>query len=108
MASYDLYEIRASSLEDAKKMLEEIMHISFEEHDSRYHRGPYFSFGQMGEENFEVKVNLDPFEDAPNEQDFQHSRFLLYVNNTNRSQELRRMFSNSNGNVVLLRHEELR
>ena len=106
MAIYDLYEVKASSLEEARKFVEQAG-LSLEERESGYHRGPYFACGEMGQENFELKINLDPYEDTPNEDDFPNSKFLLYINNTARSDELKMRFFISSDRLVLLRHENL-
>lgn len=105
MAIYDLYEIKSSSLEEAKTIAERVG-ITLEERESGYHRGPYFACGEMGEENFELKINVDPYEDLPNEEEFPNSKILFYVNNTTRSDELREALL-SFGTVVLLRHEDI-
>lgn len=104
MAIYDLYEVTASSLQEAKKFVEQAG-ILLEERESGYHRGSYFACGEIGQENFELKINLDPYDDVPNEDDFPSSKFLLYINNTTRSDELKMKFSTSSDRLVLLRHE---
>lgn len=104
MADYDLYEVVAPTLEDARKLVEQ-GGISLEERESSYHRGVYFSYGQIGGENFELKVNLDPYEEQPMEEDFPNSKFLLYINNTNRSELLKSTFSQLGNAVVMIRHE---
>ncbi len=106
MAIYDLYEVKASSIGEAKKLVEQAG-ISLEERESSYHRGPYFACGEMGQENFELKINIDPYEDVPNEEDFPGSELLLYVNNTPRSDELKAKLLDHDERFVLLRHENL-
>ena len=107
MAIYDLYGINASSIEEAKSLVERLLSIQLEERESSYHRGPYFAHGQIGHENFEIKFNMDPFEDVPNEDDFPDHEFLLYVNNTGRSNELQAALGKGGDVVSLLRHEDL-
>ena len=107
MAIYDLYGIDAESIIEARALIESMLSMSFEERDSSFHRGPYFAAGRTGTENFEIKINLDPYEDVPNEEAYPDANFLLYVNNTERSQALTEIFSKSNGSVKLLRHEDL-
>jgi hypothetical protein len=106
MAFYDLYEIKVPTITDAKFLLESRLSLKFEKHYSSYHRGQYFVCGQMGEENFEIKINLDPFEDVPNEDDFPDCKILLYVNNTHRSGELQSALIESEA-IELLRSEDL-
>lgn len=106
MAIYDLYEVKASSISEAKELVEQAG-ISLEERESSYHRGPYFAYGEIGRENFELKINLDPYEDAPNEEEFPDSELLLYINNTPRSDELKEKILGSSERFTLLRHENL-
>ncbi len=106
MAIYDLYEVKASSIDKARELIEEAG-ISLVERESSYHRGPYFAYGEIGQENFELKINLDPFEDIRNEEEFPNSDLLLYINNTPRSDELKAKLLASSEQFVLLRHEDL-
>ena len=106
MAICDLYAVNATSIEEARAFIEEIG-IVLREHNSGYHRGPYFAYGKIGEENFKLKRNIDPYEDVPNEADFPDQQFLLYVNNTPRSPELQELFQGENSRFTLLRHEDL-
>jgi hypothetical protein len=106
MAAYDLYGVHAQSIQEARALVEKALSLSFEERDSSYHRGPYFACGEMGNENFELKMNLDPFEDVPTEEQFSAFRFLLYVNNTTRSNGLATILSDGSRSIVLLRHED--
>jgi capsid portal protein len=107
MAIYDLYGIKSTTINDARDLVERLLSLKFEEHDSDYHRGQYFLCGQMGQENFEIKVNLDPYEDVPNEDDFPEYEILLYVNDTPRSGELRAALTSS-ADIKPLRHEDLK
>lgn len=107
MAIYDLYSVRATSLQDARNVVEGLLSICFEERRSSYHRGPYFALGTIGDENFELKANLDAFEDVVAEDEFPDEPFLLYVNNTSRSEVLARALTAPSDIVVFLRHENL-
>lgn len=106
MATYDLYGVHAESIQLARALVEKALSLSLEERDSSYHRGPYFAYGKMGGENFELKMNLDPFEDVPAEEQFSDFRFLLYVNNTTRSNGLTSALSDGSRSIILLRHED--
>ena len=105
MADYDLYGIDVESIEQARAVIEKALSIVLVERDSSYHRGPYFSIGEIGSENFEVKANIDPFEDVPVEEQFAQHRFLLYVNNTSRSAALSASLLSGGSQVSLLRRE---
>jgi hypothetical protein len=106
MSTYDLYGVDTESIQLARALVEKALSLSLEERDSSYHRGPYFAYGNMGSENFELKINLDPFEDVPAEEQFSDFRFLLYVNNTTRSNTLATTLSDASRSIVLLRHED--
>lgn len=106
MSFYDLYGIEAQNLVDAKSIVEPLLMQSFEERDSTYHGGIYYLMGFESAEHFLLKENKDPFEDEPAEDSFPGSKFLLYVNETTRSDELNRSLT-KNDNVVLLRHEDI-
>jgi hypothetical protein len=106
MAIYDLYRINAATVQEAKSILESVLSIDFEERDSIYHRGPYFSHGNIGSENFEIKVNIDPFEDVAHEDDFPINDILLYINNTDRSEKLKLALTDS-GYANIIRHEDI-
>ncbi|MDR0779520.1 MAG: hypothetical protein LBF16_02350 [Pseudomonadales bacterium] len=107
MAIYDLYEIDVGSIVEARSLLEAILSLSLEERDSSFHHGPYFAAGKTGEENFELKFNLDPYENEPSEGAYPNAKFLFYVNNTKRSPMLGEILSKANGSIKLLRHENL-
>lgn len=107
MSFYDLYGIEAASLHDAKLVLENLLVVSFEERDSIYYGGTYYSFGNEDGEYFILKENRDPFEDEPYEDNFPDSKLLLYVNETTRSDELREALAKGGDAIILLRHEDL-
>ncbi|CAM5352388.1 hypothetical protein MAUB1S_06080 [Mycolicibacterium aubagnense] len=106
MAIYDLYGIEAESLDDAKMLLEGLLEISFEGRESLFH-GEYYAARGESAESFMLKENRDPFEDVPVEDDFPDSKFLLYVDETNRSNELRDALAKAGGAIVFLRHQRL-
>ncbi|KUR70998.1 hypothetical protein AQZ52_09830 [Novosphingobium fuchskuhlense] len=107
MSFYDLYEIEAESLAGAKAILERLLMCSFEERESTYHGGTYYTFGDEAGEHFMLKENRDPFEDVPAEDSFPNSKLLLYVNETMRSNELHDALAESGDAITLLRHEDL-
>lgn len=57
-----------------------------------------------GGENFILKLNLDPFDEEPVEQDFSDFSVLLYINATTRSSDIERAIRDGGG-FELLRHE---
>jgi hypothetical protein len=104
---YELYRVEATSLDEARSLIERLLGLSFEEHDSAYHGGRYYRSGDEAHEHFVLKENRDPFEDEPAEDSFPDARILLYVNDTTRSSELERTFNEGSKTIVLLRHENL-
>jgi len=105
MKAYDLYGIDAGSLDSAKSLVEGLLQVSFEGHDSSY-VGEYFEAGSIGEENFRLRENLDPLDGKPAEMDFASHRILLEVNGSNRGDELRALLV-TNTRIIVLRREML-
>jgi len=61
-------------------------------------------WGKSDSENFVLKLNTDPFDGDPVEQNYASYKILLYVNATNRSTEIEKLISQGGG-FKLLRHE---
>lgn len=106
MATYDLYGVEGDDLRQAKELVERLLKLNFEERESGYKAGTYYCFGSFGEENFELKLNLDSLDNEPAEQGYPEFKMLLYVNNTSRSMELQQTLSNVDNRVILLRRED--
>ena len=106
MSVYDLYGIETPSLGSAKTMLERLLALSFVGRESTYH-GPYYAFGNEAGEHFMLKENRDPFDDEPAESSFPDSKFLLYVNKTTRSNEIRDALVRDGSSIIFLRHDDL-
>lgn len=102
MSNYDLYGINAVNMFAAKSIEESLLNIQLEEHDSSYHAGVYFRWGDRSSEHFVLKANQDPFDDEPAELAFPTFEFLFYVNDTRRSDGLNAVLL-QNKNVNLLR-----
>lgn len=110
MATYDLYGYLsdcAADLQGALQHSEESLGVKFHAHESSYHGGEYFRFGNSDEEHFLLKWNIDPFDNEPVESSFSGYRILLYVNDTHRSEDLHKRLSQGAGKFVLLRHEDI-
>src|SRR5262245_19513797 len=106
MRVYDVYGISCESLEAAKTRINVAIGIELIRHDSAYHCGDYYRYKDAGEEHFIVQRNFDSVEDEWTEPERTDKPFLLYVNETPRSDELRRILEAVNG-VELLKHEEV-
>lgn len=102
--AYDLYGVVGLNLLQARARLEEILRISFEEKESSYQGGIYYLWGCSDAEHYVLKVNLDPFDEEPVEQDFPSFPVLLYINATARSSSIESVVK-EDGLFSLLRHE---
>jgi hypothetical protein len=61
-------------------------------------------WGRSDSENFVLKLNIDPLDGDPVEQNYASYKILLYVNATNRSADIEKVISQGGG-FKLLRHE---
>lgn len=108
MKSYDLYGVKVNEITSAKLLIEEVLGVTMAEHESSYHCGVYFRVSSLdtGEENFILQKNFDEYEKEWAEDDFRDYLILLYVNDTLRSKEITRLFSDYS-ELVLLSHQKL-
>ena len=101
---YDLYGAEKSCLLSARNDVERALGEIFEERDSSYQGGIYYMWGRSDSENFVLKLNIDPFDGDPVEQNYPSYKILLYVNATNRSSDIEKAIRQG-GDFKLLRHE---
>lgn len=106
MATYILYGSKVS-LTKAKEILEELLTLQFEARESEYQGGEYFHAGCMIAESFELKRNVDPFDDDSVEMNFPEFPTLLYINESSKSEELIKSLALADRDFILLRHEDL-
>ena len=85
---YDLYGIRCCSLERAKAVVEESLQLQLQPHESGYHCGDYFRLGDVGVEHFVLQKNFDELEAEWTDPEHKSYPFLLYVNETERADEI--------------------
>ena len=82
MTYYDLYGFESEQLNDARLILEDILQIRFNTHDSLYLGVYYMAKGIRGDK-ISIKRNFDPGSDPQEEKylkpDFQHVDVLIYV-----------------------------
>ncbi len=104
MKTYDLYGFTHDDLEAARVAVEQALGIRLEPHESFY-IGDYYRLGTVGEENFELRRNVDPLDGEPAEQAFPEIGVLLYVNGTERSGELEQILSTKIPGLRLLRQD---
>jgi len=78
MTYYDLYSFDIKELNSASKILEEILKVKFNTHDSLYFGVYYMAKGIKGD-TISIKRNFDPQEEEYLEPDFQNIDVLIYV-----------------------------
>lgn len=93
MFFYDLYAFSGESLSQARDWLESESDIIFREHDSTYHGGVYYIAGDKWNEHLVLKENIDPLDGEPDEMDYPHHKFLLYINRTPRPEFFKHILS---------------
>jgi hypothetical protein len=103
---YDLYGVDATTLEEAKGVVEQALGIRLVAHESGYAGGDYYRYGSSGAENFILQRNFDPRDQCPFESKFSDSPFILYVSETSRWIEIQAQLCGV-PRVKLLRHELL-
>lgn len=103
---YDLYGVFVNSIEEARSLVERVIGLEFHLHESSYRGGDYFRLHDVGREHFILQRNYDKFEREWFEQEYREAPFILYVNDTQRSDELHEVLT-ALPNIRLLRHEEV-
>jgi hypothetical protein len=101
---YDLYGAKKISLLSARDNIERALGEAFEERDSSYQGGVYYMWGGSDSENFVLKMNADPFDGDPVEQNYPDYEILLYVNATVCSSDIEKAIKQGSS-FKLLRHE---
>jgi TPR repeat protein len=100
----DVYAVAASSLAEAKGIVEAALALTMETVESPYHRGPYFS-RRTHDERLDLVHNIDPERDEPANPDYDAS-FVLYVtvykNIRQRSEELKALAAQTGGKLLFL------
>ena len=80
MDYYDLYGFEIEDIDDASQILEDILQVRFNSHDSLYF-GLYYMVKGIKGDKISIKRNFDPQEEEYLEPDFQNVDVLIYVNN---------------------------
>ncbi len=93
MFFYGLYAFSGESLNQAHDWLEKEFDIIFYEHDSAYQGGVYYIAGDKGNEHLVLKENIDLLDGEPDEIDYPHHKFLLYINRTPRPEFFKHILS---------------
>ena len=106
MNSYLLYGFSKGKLENLRKMVESALEITLNPHESIYHGGDYYRLNDIGAEHFILQRNLE-LENELAEDEFPDHSILLYVNETQRADNLHMMLINNIPEITLLRREDL-
>jgi hypothetical protein len=101
---YDLYGLKSENLEEARVAVERALGVAFAAHTSSY-VGDYYRKGDVGEENFILRDNFNPCEEEWTEKEFQEYGILLYVSETMRADEIRKLLTDSIPSISLLRRD---
>lgn len=108
MKRYDVYGVKSKKFEPVIQVLEKNLGIKFKPHDSIYHGGRYYRSGKAkGDENFVVKKNFNPIDQEWEEEDFRQMDLLLFVNNTDRGDELKNIIEHAIPDTVIIRKKEI-
>ncbi len=86
MTTYDIYGVESGDLEEVRIAIESILGIKFAPHESSFW-GDYF-LGIHGEEEYKIIKNMEPISDDPFYEPFPKNGILLYIDKTNRADEL--------------------
>ena len=105
METYDIYGFGTDDMDAVRCAIEEALGIHFEEHESSY-LGIYFLFGDPGEEQLRLQRNIDPFDGEAAEQNFPETPLLLYVDHTQRCEEIESTFAAKLPAAKLLRRDQ--
>jgi hypothetical protein len=94
MSTFDLYGLGFSSLDAARDAIEQTLRITMSPHESSYRGGDYYAFGEDVTENLILQRNYDDISDEWTLPNSKESTYLLYVNNTQRAEELESRLAN--------------
>jgi hypothetical protein len=106
MTTYDIYGLSTKDLKLASMMIEKSLDIKFRVRESLYRGGEYYQLGLNEEENFILQLNFNPLEQEWTEEEFKEMGSILYVNNTNRSEELRKYLNETYLDIQLLQQRK--
>ncbi len=102
--TYDLYGVHADNIEEARSSVEKALGLKLHSHESSYRGGAYFRLHDVGKEHFILQQNYDSFEREWTEPEHSDSPFVLYVNESPRSEDIQRALR-TKPNIRLLRHQ---
>jgi hypothetical protein len=101
--TFDLYGLSFPNLEESRLAVERALGITLVPHESDYRGGDYYRLHDVGREHFILQCNLHPLEREWQEERHQDAPFLLYVNQTPRSEAIKNALEQVPG-IRQLRH----
>lgn len=106
MPTFDLYGYRNQNLEAIRLALQHALGVKLQAHESSF-IGEYFRLQNSVGEEFQLQRNFDPYEEEWAEDDFPDMHILLYINNTERAEELERLIAERIPELFLLRRQRI-
>ena len=107
LQTFDLYGVRGLDLESARLLLERMLGIKMEGHESSYRVGDYYLHKNSAKEKFLLQRNYDPYEEEWIEQDFPEAQLILYITTVPGRVEEYQMALLNDDRFWLLRRKEL-
>ncbi len=105
MRTYLLFGFK-EDLESSRLKVEASFKICLESHESAYRGGEYYRLKDIGEEHFVLQRNLE-LDNELAEDEFPNYTTLLYVNETERKEEIIALLAMNAHSGVFLRREDL-
>lgn len=106
MRSSDLYGIRIGNLAEAALRLERVLGLKFTLHESVHRGGDYYRYEIPRKELLILQHNIDPINGGAAEPELQDYALLLYIEVTERSDEIQALLVKElRSHMALLRHE---
>ena len=90
MKSIDVYGFQSDNINELAQRLSGILNIEFSLHDSLYRGGAYYRSAIPGKEEFVLQRNKDLVDNELAEPEFPQFPILLYIDPTERSEEIRK------------------
>jgi hypothetical protein len=85
--------------------VEQALGITLIQYHNQY-RGAYYGFGCINKESFVLQRNWNPLDEEFMEEQFLEMKILLYVNASNRAEELEQLLTMKTTAQLLVRQEE--
>jgi hypothetical protein len=89
MSIFDLYGLTVSSLDDARALIEYVIHKPLKAHESSHHCGAYWRLDLPDGGSLILQKNYDEFENEWTEESFRDVPYLLYVSKYLQADELK-------------------